>query len=48
LKAYFEPLKERAGSIKEEMTESPALNDIEEELAICSKYLNKLDYRMLD
>lgn len=45
-RAYFEPLQARVNSIKDEMTGSPALKDIEEELAICRQYPDEFGYQM--
>ncbi|MCO4759006.1 MAG: methyltransferase, partial [Oceanospirillaceae bacterium] len=44
--AYFEPLQARVHSVKGEMIGSPALKDIEEELAICRQYPDEFGYQM--
>ena len=43
---YFKPLQERVDAIKAEMTDSPAIADIEEELTICRDYSDEFGYQM--
>lgn len=44
--AYFEPLQARVNSVKDEMMGSPALKDIEGELASCRQYPDEFGYQM--
>lgn len=45
-RSYVEPLQERVNAVKAEMTNSPAITDIEEELEIFSKYMGEFSYQM--